>query len=179
MKATVYIATSLDGFIARKDGDIKWLHHPDYMIEGEDYGYSGLMASVDALVMGSGTFDVVSSFAGDWPYGEKRVIVLSSRQLNTPPELSATVEQMGGSPIDILAELGERGMQHLYIDGGKTAQAFLSAGLIDELIITRVPLILGEGIPLFAPVEQDIELIHVKTEAYTSGLVQSHYHIRR
>lgn len=175
MKTTVYIATSLDGFIARKDGNIEWLHRPEYVIEGEDMGFGALMSSIDALVMGSGTYEQVATFEGGWPYGETKVIVLSSRGLNIPAEISATVSQMSGSPAEILGKLSAAGMHHLYIDGGKTVQDFLAAGLLNELIITHIPVLLGEGIPLFGPIANDIHLTHISTEAYSNGMVQSRY----
>lgn len=179
MKTTVYIATSLDGFIAKKDGSVDWLHKPEYAVEGEDYGYGALMSSVDALIMGRTTYETVMSLGVDWPYGNTQVVVLSSRNLEIPAEISATVSQMGGAPADILAALKAAGMQHLYIDGGKTVRDFLTAGLINELIITRIPILLGEGIPLFGPIAEDMPLIHVRTEAYASGLVQSQYSLHK
>lgn len=170
MKKTVYIATSLDGFIARENGDLDWLPS-----EGdEDYGYATLMASVDTLVMGRNTFETVRSF-GAWPYAEKRVVVLSHRPLALPDELAETVETMGGTPAEIVARLAERDAEHLYIDGGEVIQQFLRAGLIDELILTRVPVLLGAGIALFGPTDSDIVLQHVTTRSFRNGLVQSHY----
>ncbi|MFK7801755.1 MAG: dihydrofolate reductase family protein [Anaerolineae bacterium] len=178
-KNTVYLALSLDGYIAKKDGSVDWLHRPEYAVEGEDMGYGALMKSIDALVMGSGTFKQVRSFEGGWPYGKTQVVVLSSKDQAIPADLSATVQQMAGTPAEIQTKLHAAGMQHLYIDGGKTVQDFLAAGLIDELILTTIPVILGEGIPFFGPVKDDIHLTHVKTEAYSSGLVQTHYLVQK
>ena len=178
-KNIVYLAKSLDGFIAKKDGSVDWLHKPEYTVEGEDYGYGELMSNIDALVMGSGTFEQVMSFEGGWPYGETKVIVLSSRRLPIPANLSATVSSMSGTPAEITAKLNAQGIKQLYIDGGKTVQAFLAAGLIDELILTTIPVLLGGGIPLFGHLDQDIHLNHVKTAAHESGLVQSHYTVQK
>lgn len=170
MKASVFIATSLDGFIARSDGSLDWLPGDDV----EDHGYTEFMATVDALVMGRKTFETVLTF-GEWPFGTKPVVVLTSNPsaLSAPP--GAVCTMMSGTPADVVAQLAARGMQHLYIDGGVTIQRFLDAGLIQRVIITRIPVLLGSGIPLFGPVSRDIRFTHVRTQAYPSGLVQSEY----
>lgn len=174
MDATVFVGTSLDGYIARENGDIDWLPHE----EGgeEDYGFRAFFESVDALVMGRNTYELVRTF-GDWPYGSKRVIVLTSRSLDIAAALAPTVEVMSGSPQEILDRLAARGARHLYIDGGKTVQDFLAAGLIRRLIITRIPILIGRGIPLFGPVPHDIRLRHIETRTYPNGLVQSEYDV--
>ena len=169
MKTSVFIGTSLDGFIARANGDLDFLPAGG----GEPHGYDEFMATVDALVIGRKTFETVLTFE-TWPYGEKRVFVLSTRPLAAPP-LGAVVERMSGAPADIVSQLAARGIQHIYVDGGITIQRFLQAGLIQRLIITRVPVLIGAGIPLFGPVERDIILRHVGTRQYASGLVQSEY----
>jgi dihydrofolate reductase len=172
MKATVYIATSIDGFIARPDGDIDWLpaiSGPG----GEDYGYSAFMRSVDVIIMGSRSYEKVLTF-GEWPY-TKPVVVLSSRELAPPPTSKAPIEMMSGSPREVLARLGARGMKHAYVDGGRTIQRFLEDGLIQRLIITTIPVLIGVGLPLFGPLRHDIRLRHVETRSYTNGLVQSEY----
>ena len=169
MKASVFIATSLDGFIARTNGELDFLPAGG----GEPHGYDEFMATVDALVIGRKTFETVLTF-GSWPYGEKPVFVLSTHALApTPP--GAVVEGMSGAPADIVAQLAARGIRHIYVDGGITIQRFLQAGLIHRLIITRVPVLIGAGIPLFGAVERDIPLKHVATRHYASGLVQSEY----
>lgn len=178
MKITVYIATSLDGFIARPNGDIDWLNNPDYVMEnGDDMGYGSLMQSIDALVMGSGTYEKVLSFGIKWPYGETPVIVLTGRALKIPADIQQTVRLMQGTPAEIVQSLKEQGVKHIYLDGGKTVQNFLAAGLVSELIITTIPILLGGGIPLFGPVPQDLHMTHVSTQAYSNGMVQSHYQI--
>jgi dihydrofolate reductase len=124
-------------------------------------------------VIGRKTFETVLTF-GSWPYGEKPVFVLSTCALaRTPP--GAVVELMAGAPTDIVAQLSARGFRHIYVDGGITIQSFLRAGLIHRLIITRVPVLIGAGIPLFGALERDIRLKHVATRQYASGLVQSEY----
>ena len=169
MKASVFVGTSLDGFIARANGDLDFLEAGG----GGPHGYDEFIATVDALVIGRKTFETVLTF-GSWPYGNKPVFVLSTRPLApTPP--GAMVERMSGAPADIVSQLAARGIGHMYVDGGITIQRFLEAGLIHRLIITRVPVLIGGGIPLFGAVPRDIPLKHVATRHYASGLVQSEY----
>jgi dihydrofolate reductase len=172
MKASVFIATSLDGFIARENGALDWLP-PD---GGEPHGYDEFMATVDALVIGRKTFETVLAFPA-WPYGKKPVVVLSSRPGNLVAPDDAVCEMMAGTPQQVIARLAERGMKHLYIDGGVTIQRFLEAGLIQRMIITRIPVLLGSGIPLFGSLSRDVRLEHIATRTYPSGLVQSEYMI--
>ena len=169
MKVSVFIATSLDGFIARVNGDLDWLPPGG----GEPHGYTEFIATVDVLVIGRKTFETVLTF-DTWPYGDKSVVVLSTHPLAPAPP-GAVVEHMSGDPRDILSQLAVRGSRHAYVDGGITIQRFLQAGLVQRLIITRVPILLGEGIPLFGPLARDIVLSHVTTHQYASGLVQSEY----
>jgi len=169
MKASVFIGTSLDGFIARANGTFDFLPPGG----GEPHGYDEFMATVDALVIGRKTFETVLTF-DTWPYQEKPVFVLSTRPLATAP-VGAVVERMSGAPKDLVSQLAARGIQHIYVDGGTTIQRFLQAGLIQRLIITRVPVVIGTGIPLFGAVDRDIVLNHVATRQYASGLVQSEY----
>jgi len=169
VKASVFIGTSLDGFIARGNGDLDFLPPGG----GEPHGYDEFMATVDALVIGRKTFETVLTF-DTWPYGEKRVFVLSTRPL-VPTRHGAVVERMSGPPADIVSQLTARGIRHAYVDGGVTIQRFLEAGLIQRLIITRVPVLIGAGIPLFGSLQRDIALTHVATRQYATGLVQSEY----
>jgi dihydrofolate reductase len=169
MQASVFVGMSLDGFIARSNGDLDFLSPSG----DEPHGYDEFMATVDALVIGSKTFDIVLGF-DTWPYGKKPVFVLSTRPLAATPR-GAVVERMSGAPAEILSQLAARGLRHVYVDGGVTIQRFLEAGLIRRLIITRVPVLIGAGIPLFGPMPHDIVLTHVATRQYASGLVQSEY----
>ena len=169
MKASVFVGTSLDGFIARVNGDLDFLPPGG----GEPHGYDEFIASVDALVIGRKTFETVLAF-DTWPYGEKPVFVLSTRALASAPA-GAVVERMSGDPAEIVSKLDARGIRHVYVDGGITIQRFLQAGLIQRLIITRVPVLIGAGIPLFGAIPRDILLKHVGTRQYASGLVQSEY----
>ena len=172
MKASVFVGTSLDGFIARPNGEFDFLPADG----GEPHGYTEFIATVDAIVMGRNTFETVLTMT-PWPYGKKRVVVLSSRPLDLSTTVAAYVEQMSGSPAEIVAKLAATGAHHIYIDGGITIQRFLRAGLIQRLIITRVPVLIGEGIPLFGALPHDICLRHIATRQYPSGLVSSEYHI--
>ncbi|MBT3188426.1 MAG: dihydrofolate reductase [Anaerolineae bacterium] len=178
MKTSVYIATSLDGFIARENGALDWLpgSDGDNQGNGEDFGYHQFMESVDMLVMGRNTYEMVLSF-GEWPYGEKRVIVLSSKKIEIPENLSKTVASRSCSPIELVDELLKSGAKHLYIDGGKTIQGFLNAGLIQKMIITQIPILIGSGIPLFGELDRDKKLRLIKSHALDSGFVQSKYEV--
>jgi dihydrofolate reductase len=174
MKVSIYIATSLDGFIARENGDLDWLPGSDGEMGHEDYGYQDFMDSVGVMVMGRNTYEQVLSF-GKWPYGEKQVVVLSSHLIPIPDELAKTVEVRSGDPTELVQGLGKTGIKHLYVDGGKTIQRFLRAGLINEITITRIPVLIGSGISLFGDLPKDIELTHIKTTSYENGFVQSKY----
>jgi dihydrofolate reductase len=165
----VFVGTSLDGFIARANGDFDFLPPGG----GEPHGYDEFMATVDALVIGRKTFETVLALDA-WPYGDKPVIVLSTRPLAPAPR-GTVVERMSGAPADLVSQLAARGIGHIYVDGGITIQRFLRDGLIQRLIITRVPVLIGSGIPLFGALERDIVLRHVATRQYASGLVQSEY----
>ena len=171
MTLSVFIGTSVDGFIARPGGELDFLPADG----GEPHGYNEFIAGVDAIVIGRKTFETVLSFP-DWPYGKKRVIVLSSRPLDSSAARGA-VEHMAGDPAEIVAKLAASGARNLYIDGGVTIQGFLRAGLIQRIIITRVPVLIGEGIPLFGKLPRDIHLRHVATHSYASGMVSTEYQV--
>jgi dihydrofolate reductase len=171
MTVSVFVGTSVDGFIARPNGSLDFLPPGG----GEPHGYNEFIATVDAIVIGRKTFETVQAMEG-WPYGDKRVVVLSRRHLDLSAADGA-VEQMGGPPAEIVAQLAASGAHHLYVDGGITIQGFLRAGLIQRLVITRVPVLIGEGIPLFATLSRDVQLRHIATRHYSSGLVQSEYQI--
>jgi dihydrofolate reductase len=172
MRVSVFIGTSVDGFIARPNGDFDFLP----VGGGEPHGYAEFMASVDVLVIGRKTFKTVLTLAV-WPYGEKRVVVLSSRPLDLSAARGGVVEQMAGPPAEIVSKLAASGARHLYVDGGITIQRFLRDGLIQRLIITRVPVLIGDGIPLFGTLPRDVRLRHVATQHYPSGLVKSEYDV--
>jgi dihydrofolate reductase len=177
MMVSVFIGTSVDGFIARPNGDLDFLPARG----GEPHGYDEFMASVDVLVIGRKTFETVLAFP-EWPYGDKRVVVLSSRPVDFSTirrgsVRGGVVEQMAGEPGEIVAKLAATGVQHIYVDGGITIQRFLRDGLVQRLVITRVPVLIGEGIPLFGALPRDIRLRHLATQQYASGLVKSEYEV--
>lgn len=170
MKASVFIATSLDGFIARANDALDWLPADG----GEPHGYEEFIATVDAIVMGRRTFETVLTFDG-WPFGARQVVVLSSRPSVLRAPDGAVCDFMSGTPREVVTRLQARGLTHLYIDGGVTIQGFLAAGLIQRVIITRIPVLLGTGVPLFGPLPHDVRLRHVATRSFPSGMVQSEY----
>ena len=173
---SVFIATSLDGYIARANGDIDWLTGSEQSESGEDYGFKSYFDSIDVLVMGRNTYEKVASFS-EWPYGDKQVVVLSSYALLVTDRLAGRVEIMSGAPGEVVSKLARRGARRLYIDGGVTIQGFLRSGLIDEMTITRLPVLIGEGLPLFGMLDGDIRVEHLGTKSYANGLVQSRYRV--
>ena len=169
MRLSVFCGVSVDGFLARPN------HALDFLRAGEQepHGFEEFYGSVDVVVIGRKTFEIVLTF-GEWFYGKKPVVVLSSRHLDFS-SVKGVIEQMSGEPAEIVTQLKIRGFEHAYIDGGITIQRFLAAGLIDRLVITRVPVLIGAGIQLFGPLPRDISLRHVATRCYNGGLVQSEY----
>lgn len=173
MMASVFIGTSVDGFIARPNGALDFLPPNG----GEPHGYVEFMSTIDAIVIGRNTFETVLTFP-EWPY-EKPVIVLTSHpeQLRVPA--GADCEAMNATPEEVVERLSKRGIANIYVDGGVTVQRFLAAGLISRMIITRVPVLIGEGIPLFGRLPHDIRLEHIETRSYQSSLVRTEYQIVR
>jgi dihydrofolate reductase len=176
-ECSVFVGVSLDGFIARPNGDLDWLMGEGGG-DGAEYGYNEFIADIDAIVMGRKTFEKVLTF-DKWYYGGKRVVVLSNHplDLSLARDRGGIVELMGGSPVEIVSKLAASGARRLYVDGGITIQQFLHAGLIHRLIISRLPVLIGEGIPLFGSLPRDIRLSHIATRTYPGGMVQSEYHI--
>lgn len=176
MANIVYIATSLDGFIAREDGGIDWLlEYPDP--DGGDYGFAGFMARVDCVLMGRATFESVLGFK-EWLYS-KPVFVLSNTLKALPDAVKGKAELVSGPLAGLLRSLGARGYKNIYVDGGKTVRSFLDEDLVDEMTITRVPVLLGAGRPLFGSAPKDLKFEHAGTEVYKNGLVKSRYLRRR
>jgi dihydrofolate reductase len=172
IRASVFVGVSLDGFIARPNGEFDFLPEGG----GEPHGYDEFIATVDVIVIGRKTFETVLALPG-WPYGSKRVVALSHHALDLSAVREHPVEQMAGTPAEIVAKLASQGARHLYVDGGVTIQDFLREGLIQRITITLVPVLIGSGIPLFGPLAQDIRLHHVATQSYKSGLVKSEYEV--
>jgi dihydrofolate reductase len=179
MKISVYIATSLDGFIARADGSLDWLDKANAAApSGEDFGFQEFMASVDTLVMGRMTYEKVLSF-GEWGYGTTPVVVLSSQPIEIQPEMQSTVTGSSESPQALCDRLSVEGVRHIYLDGGVTIRGFLADGLVDEITITQIPVLIGEGLPLFGPLENDVDLELLESRSFDSGFVQSKYSVQR
>jgi len=176
MKNYVYIAQSLDGFIAGPNGELDWLENIDNP-DQSDFGFSSFMSTVDALVMGKNTFEKVFSF-GMWSY-EKPVFVASSSLSVLPSSLEGKAFLLKGNPEDIVTELHEKGYENLYIDGGAVIQSFLKKDLIDELMITTVPVLLGEGIPLFGYLPKQLQLKLVGSEVLLNQMVKTHYQVKK
>lgn len=174
-KISVFIATSLDGYIARKNGDIEWLttfNPPTGEDEDKDCGYSKFSSIVDALIMGRNTYEVVSNF-DPWPYQGKRVVVLSS----TLTSVCEQAELFTGEITNLVEKLHADGIKHIYVDGGVTISQFLNADLVDQLIISLIPVVLGSGAPLFSKINNDKWCRLVSTKPYSNGLVQLQYEL--
>jgi dihydrofolate reductase len=173
MIISVFIGTSVDGFIARSNGSF------DFLEAGGNvpHGYEEFVATVDTHLIGRKTYETVRTFPG-WAYGRKRVVVLSSNPLDFSTLKNANVQQMSGPPERIAATLAAQGAQHVYTDGGTTIQNFLRANQVHRLIINRVPILVGQGIPLFSTLPQDILLKHISTKHYETGLVQTEYQVQ-
>lgn len=173
----MFIARSLDGYIADRDGGLDWLHavpNPKQL----DLGYESFIKGVDAIVMGRNTFQTVCDFNMEWPYN-KPVFVLSSSLGSVPEKLKAKVELLRGTPGEVLEQIHLKGYARLYIDGGRTIQDFLKEDLIDELIITTIPILLGGGAPLFGELPGAMEFEHVESGLYLDALVQDRYRRKR
>ena len=174
MTVSVFVGASVDGFIARKNGTFDFLDEGG----GEPHGYEEFIKTVDAHVIGRNTYEVVLGF-GEWAYGKKRVVVLSSNPLDFSAVPGGNVEQMSGEPGEIVERLAASGATHLYVDGGITVQRFLRAGVVDRITVSRVPVLIGEGISLFGALPGDVYLRHIATTSYRGGLVKSEYAVDR
>jgi dihydrofolate reductase len=171
--ASVFIGTSVDGFIARADGDLGWLISRGEAAGGGDgYGYPEFMSSVDTVVLGRATYEAVTA-SGWWQYDGKHVAVISSRlPADTDPRITVYRD------LDqLIAGLADRGTKSVYVDGGQTIQTFLRAGLVQQITITQVPVLIGSGLPLFGPLDADISLTHLSTKVLKAGLVQTTYSV--
>ncbi|MBA4384169.1 MAG: deaminase [Anaerolinea sp.] len=176
LKCFVFIAASLDGFIAGPDGDISWLNNTAYAIDSEDFGIAEFYSSVDTLVMGRKSYETALGFA-EWPYSHLRVVVLSHKTPVIPPALLNKVEHMTGSPAEVVQRLETSGSHRIYVDGGQTIQGFLKAGLIQEITLTTIPILLGGGIPLFGSFGREFSLQMLTSRTYSNGFVQTKYKI--
>jgi len=176
-KNKIFIARSLDGYIAGKNGELDWLNsipNPENL----DMGFVNFMEDTDAVIMGRVTFELVCSFEGEWPY--HRPIFVLSRTLNSIPEkFKHKAELVKGEIKEVLETINGLGHHQLYIDGGATIQSFLKEDLIDELIITTIPILLGGGIPLFRELPKSLEFEHIESKVYLGQMVQDHYKRKR
>ncbi len=177
IKLSVFIATSLDGYIARFNGKLDWLEINRDTSKSEDFGYAAFLGSVDCIVMGRNTFEKVVSFS-EWPYHNKRVIVLSRRWKQIPDQFVEYAELYSGKVELLTVELQNQGVRHVYIDGGITLQSFIQQHLLNEITITTVPILLGSGIPLYGITKGDIELELLHSKSFDSGFVQSKYRFK-
>ena len=169
------MAMSLDGFVARSDGGLDWLMKQK--TDGEDHGFDEFVASIDGLVMGRGSYQNVLTF-GEWPY-EKPVVVMSRTltDADIPDELKGRVRLSNQTPQELMRQLDVEGWKRAYVDGGKIVQSFLSEGLIEDMTLTHVPILIGDGLPLFGRQTKDIDLKHLETHSFPSGLVTSKYKV--
>ncbi|KFC65946.1 dihydrofolate reductase family protein [Massilia sp. LC238] len=173
ISAHVFIATSLDGYIARPDGDIGWLLQRD--APDEDHGYGDFIADKDVIVMGRGSYEKVLGF-DSWPY-DRPVLVLSKQLAGAPvPEaLRGKVRFSDAAPTQAMAELASQGVHRVYVDGGQLVQSFIRAGLVEDMVLSTVPVLIGAGRPLFGALPRDLDLALVASRSFPSGLVQSTY----
>lgn len=172
-KNIVFIAKSLDGYIAGKNGELDWLESVPNP-ENIDMGFVSLMDEIDAVVMGKTTFETVCGFGGEWPYS-KHVFVLSNSLKMVPEKLNGKVTLLKGSLSEILNTIHEKGFFMLYIDGGRTVQNFLREDLIDELRITTIPILLGGGFSLFGDLSEPMEFEYLRSKVFLNQIVQDHY----
>ncbi|CAH0992541.1 putative protein YyaP [Sinobacterium norvegicum] len=184
MKCSVCIATSADGYIATIDGGVDWLHSAGNseadMGDNPDMGFSAYMASVDCMIMGRKCMEMISSMnltPEQWPYGDTHIVVLSHTIKTPPVNLKGKVEMFSGEITDLVKKLEKKGLKHAYIDGGSTITSFLNLKLIDEMTITRAPVLLGGGIPLFGELDSPIKLINSKATAFANDFIQVEYRV--
>ncbi len=180
VKISVFIGTSLDGFIAREDGDIGWLNNANKKVtSGEDFGFNNFLGSVDLIIMGRKTFEQVISF-DQWLYKEIRMIVLTSKNIEIHEKLKKTVTTHNvSSPEQLINELSDQSINHIYVDGGKVIQDFLSARLVNEITVTIIPILIGKGKSFSGLLSKDLSLQHLKTTVYDFGFVQNTYKINK
>lgn len=168
VKISAFIATSIDGFIARKDGSLDWLD--GVQATDEDCGFQGFYAGVDTIIMGRKTYEVVSSFS-EWPYTEKRVIVLSY----SLSEFNPHAECYAGDIKALIERLASEGVKHIWVDGGICINSFVKERLIDEMTLSIIPVILGSGIRLLNEFDKDYPCKLMRSQAFSNGIVQTTY----
>jgi|TARA_B110000908_G_scaffold134570_1_gene159096 dihydrofolate reductase len=183
MKCSVYIATSADGYIAMPDGAVDWLHttgNLDADMGSEDMGWRSFINSVDCMIMGRKCMEVIAQMnltPEQWPYGDIKIIVLSRTVATPSASFHSETEMYSGDIDELIEDLGSRGLKHAYIDGGATITSFIELGLIDEMTITQVPVLLGDGIPLFGKINRQIKLENPVVVAFPNDMVQVKYRV--
>jgi len=182
MKCSVYIATSADGFIATPEGGVDWLHAAGNqdadMSENPDMGFNNFIESVDCMIMGRKCMEVISSFnltPEQWPYGDTKIYALSHSMKKPPENLLGKVEMYSGDIFKLISQLEAKGFKHAYIDGGATITSFINLQLINEMIITKAPLLLGKGIPLFGEINNTIKLVNSEATAFPNDFIQERF----
>lgn len=184
MKYSVYIATSVDGYIATPDGGVDWLHaagNLDADMSSEDMGFQSFINSVDCMIMGRKCMEMISSMnltSEQWVYGELRIVVLSNTVKEAPENLRGKVEMYAGEIQQLAQELEAGGFKHAYVDGGSTITSFINHKLIDEIVITKAPVLLGEGIPLFGKINQSVKLENARAQAFANEFIQVKYSVK-
>lgn len=173
MQISAFIATSLDGFIARPDHSIDWLDNATSDAT-EDYGYEAFISTISSVVMGRKTFQRILTFP-QWPFQHQRVIVLSQTMKEVPPSLKDSVQLFDGTPGQLVDILDAEGDSHVFVDGSRAIQSFIAENLLSDITITTLPILIGDGVPLFGSLDRDVQLNHISTKAYQNGFVQSHY----
>lgn len=184
MKCSVFIATSVDGYIATRDDGIEWLESSGKtdvdLGEQADMGFNDYIASVDCMIMGRGCMEKLASFnlaPDQWPYGNIRIIALSTKLKEVPRNLQPKVELYSGDIVALVSKLEGEGFKHAYIDGGATITSFLNAQLIDEITLTRAPILLGSGKPLFGEMANHIKLENIYATSFPNDFVQIKYKV--
>jgi dihydrofolate reductase len=181
MKCSAYIATSADGYIATRDGGVDWLHTAGNLeadMGSEDMGCKTFMDSVDCMIMGRKCMEMISSMdltPEQWFYGDMRIVTLSKTVKEPPENLRGKIEMYSGDIKDLIQKLESSGLKHAYIDGGSTITSFINLKLIDEMIITKIPVLLGEGIPLFGKIKQRVKLENAEATTYQNEFIQIKY----
>jgi len=183
MKCSVYIATSVDGYIATADGGVDWLHTAGNLevdMGSEDMGFQSYMDSVDCMIIGRKCMEMISSMnitPEQWPYGDVRIVVLSNTVKKPPENLSGKIEMYSGDIQDLIIKLESSGFKHAYIDGGSTITSFINLELINEMTITKAPVLLGGGKPLFGKINKNVKLENAKASSFPNDFIQVKYSV--
>ena len=187
LKCSVYIATSVDGYIATQDGGVEWLENAGNPESGDrepvgDCGFAAYMASVDCMIMGRKCMEMIASFdltPEQWPYGNIPIFVISNTVKSPPESLGNRVKMYSGDLAVLTEQLASDGYNHAYIDGGATITSFIDLGLLDEICVTQIPILLGGGLPLFGKIDRHIKLENAEVAAFSNDFIQWKYRISK